>query len=387
MAEKKLTPRAATKKQESTSAWIFRRALKDNKKYKSVDDIISDPVFKKEILSKNGIYPEIDQEWLETFVLQQKKFLEEFSGEKFTEFTRDGGFMTFISKLVKENFGVKKDAWDPADIWCIKDEKKIISDMKKMSDAGDFDTVDQLNAYLRTLFVERKVVGISLKKVTLGVGAAYKEFNIDGKRFKSSKKPNYDVSELNIDFFWDKNKEKFKGNYINIFFKIKENNKEEEFYFKVLSPRLDKFNNLIFSPQSKTHSAAQEGLAPVKFVMEKLNDFGIKNFKNDWKLYPQKLSDFVKRESEYGKMFSYVNSKRFINTGISSEKEFIKSMNQLYLSKAEKYLETANSKLMQLTFVYEISKLPKKEVDELITQLLFLAQKRGKGFGPFGKLY
>ena len=33
----------ATKRQELGSAWIFRRALKDNMKYKSWEDIIKDP--------------------------------------------------------------------------------------------------------------------------------------------------------------------------------------------------------------------------------------------------------------------------------------------------------------------------------------------------------
>ena len=67
------------------------------------------------------------------------------------------------------------------------------------------------------------------------------------------------------------------------------------------------------------------------------------------------------------------------------EKQFVSSM--LAMLNDEDNYGTANSKLMQLTFVYEISKLPKKDVDELITQLLFLAQKRGQGFGPFGKIY
>ena len=42
---------------------------------------------------------------------------------------------------------------------------------------------------------------------------------------------------------------------------------------------------------------------------------------------------------------------------------------------------------MQLTFVSEISKLSKKDMDRLITDMLFLAQKKGEGFGPFGKIY
>lgn len=388
MAEKKLTPAVATRKQEQTSAWMFRRAITENKKYKSVDEIKSDEKFRKEIMSKNGIYPEIDEEWLKTFFLQQKKFLEEFSNTKFTEFTRDGGFMKFISQFVREQYGIsKKDTWNPADIWCIKDEKKIIAEIKKMGHEKKLDTIESLNAYLKTLFEERKVVGISLKKVTLKAGVHYKEFNLEGKRFKSSKKPNYDVSELNIDFYWDKNAEDFKGNYVSVKFKILENNREEKYNFNIRSQSLNHFRNLVFSPVSVTHSSAQEGAAPNKLVLEKLKDFGITKFKNDWKQYPQSSSEFIDKENDYAKMFDSINSKRFINTGIHNSKDFISGMTNLYLSKTKNYLHIANSKLMQLTFVSELSKLSKKDVDQLITEMLFLAQKRGKGFGPFGKIY
>ena len=72
----KLTPSAATRKQELTSAWVFRRALKDNKKYNKVEDIWNDDKFLKEVMGKRGIYPEVidSPDWLETFFLQQKKF-------------------------------------------------------------------------------------------------------------------------------------------------------------------------------------------------------------------------------------------------------------------------------------------------------------------------
>jgi hypothetical protein len=389
MVVKKLTPSAATRKQELTSAWVFRRALKENKKYKKVEDVWTDEKFLKEVMGKNGIYPEIidSPDWLETFFLQQKKFLEEFSDAKFTEFTREYGFMRYISNFVKTQYGIsKKDSWDPADIWCIQNEKKVISDIEKEANEGSLDTVEQLNAYLKTLFEERKVVGISLKKVSKGQ-VSYKEFNINGKKFKSSKKPNYDVSEVNIDFFWDKNKSQFKGNYIAIKFKIIEDKKEEAYNFNIRSQSLNHFRNLVFAPVSITHSAAQEGAVPNPLLIKKLAEFGITNFKNDWKQYPQKGSDFLKNEEKYSKMFSAVNSKRFINTGIKSSEEFIESMKKVYLSKIENYLHIANSKLMQLTFVHEISKLSKKDMDKLITDMLFLAQKSGEGFGPFGKIY
>jgi len=385
----KLSPSAATRKQELTSAWVFRRALKENKKYKKVDDVWNDDKFIKEVMGKNGIYPEVidSPEWLETFFLQQKKFIEEFSDAKFTEFTREYGFMKFISSFVKTKYKIgKKDSWDPADIWCIQNEKKVISDIQKEDSEGNLDTIEQLNVYLKTLFKERKVVGISLKKVSKGQ-VNYKEFNIDGKSFKTSKKPNYDVSEVNIDFLWDKNKDEFKGNYVNIKFKIIEDGKEEPYNFNIRSQSLNHFRNLVFAPVSVSHSAAQEGAVPNPLLIKKLNDFGITKFKNDWKQYPKKGSDFNKNEEVYKKMFDSVNTKRFVNTGIPSSKDFISNMKKLYVSKVKNYLHTANSKLMQLTFVYEISKLNKNDMNKLITDMLFLAQKRGKGFGPFGKIY
>jgi hypothetical protein len=389
MATTKLTPAVATRKQELTSAWVFRRALKDNKKYNKVDDIWNDDKFLKEVMGKKGIYPEVidSPDWLETFFLQQKKFLQEFSDAEFTEFTREHGFMKFISSFVKTKYKIgKKDSWDPADIWCVQNEKKVIADIKKEDSEGGLDTIDGLNSYLKTLFKEKKLVGISLKKVSKGQ-VNYKEFNVTGKSFKTSKKPNYDVSEVNIDFFWNKSESEFKGNYIAIKFKVLENGKEELYNFNIRSQSLNHFRNLVFAPVSVTHSAAQEGAVPNPLLAKKLQEFKITKFKNDWNQYPQKGSDFNKDEEKYRKMFDSINSKRFINTGIASSNDFISNMKKLYISKIENYLHIANSKLMQLTFVSEISKLNKKDMDRLITEMLFLAQKKGEGFGPFGKIY
>ena len=98
--EKKYSAAQLTRMQELGSAWIFRRALKDKIRYKKWEDILNDPKY-DELGGKNGIYPNVDKDWLETFYLQQKKMLEEFSNSKFTEFNREYGFMKYISNLVK----------------------------------------------------------------------------------------------------------------------------------------------------------------------------------------------------------------------------------------------------------------------------------------------
>ena len=48
---------------------------------------------------------------------------------------------------------------------------------------------------------------------------------------------------------------------------------------------------------------------------------------------------------------------------------------------------TANSKLIQINFLYNFIMLGERGMEKFITDLFFLAEKRGKGFGPFGKIY
>ena len=47
----------------------------------------------------------------------------------------------------------------------------------------------------------------------------------------------------------------------------------------------------------------------------------------------------------------------------------------------------AHSKLMQMHLVCEIVSLRGEQLDDLLTTMAYLAQKKGKIFGPFGKLY
>ena len=47
----------------------------------------------------------------------------------------------------------------------------------------------------------------------------------------------------------------------------------------------------------------------------------------------------------------------------------------------------ASSKLMQLDFLAQVFGMGEKKNNELFTNMAFLAQKKGQGFGPFGKLF
>jgi hypothetical protein len=374
-----------TEMQEKTSAWIFDQALNYNKKYKSPDDILNDDKFKKAIIgtpSKKGIYPFVTKEWIDSFYKQQKSFLDEFSDAKFKEFSVKGGFMDFVSKLVNQKYGIsKKDAWDPADVWCVQNETQVI---KLVKDAvQNSDEIEMLNTQLRTLFKERKVVGISLKLVDKRVPKArYQEVNIEeGVLFTSGKHPSFTITDMRCDFVL-RNDNTFKAANATISFLVKYTKETVKYTLTVrTSGRTYRPGNLIFEFQEPGGSA-QIGKAPVELVYEaaKRNKM---DFVNKWQDYPSSAPEFVKEEKRYKDMFNVVNKN--VETGLTNDKEFSENILKQIID-TENY-GTTNSKLMQLKFLYEITKLSEKKTEKFITDLFFLAEKRGKGFGPFGKLY
>jgi hypothetical protein len=374
-----------TEMQEKTSAWIFDQALNYNKKYKSPDDILNDDKFKKAIIgtpTKKGIYPFVTKEWIDSFYKQQKSFLDEFSDAKFKEFSVKGGFMDFVSKLVNQKYGIsKKDAWDPADVWCVQNETQVI---KLIKDAvQNSDDIEMLNAQLRTLFKERKVVGISLKLVDKRVAKArYQEVNIEkGVLFVSGKHPRFSITDMRCDLVL-RTDNTFKAANATITFLVKYSKEIVKYTLTMrTSGRTYKPGNLIFEFQEPGGSA-QIGKAPVELVYEaaKRNKM---DFVNKWQDYPSTAPEFIKEENEYKNMFNIVNKK--VKTGLTNDKEFSENILKQIID-PENY-GTTNSKLMQIKFLYEMTKLTESKTEKFITDLFFLAEKRGKGFGPFGKLY
>ena len=382
---------AKTSPQEQTSAWIFRRALKDNKKYKSSDDIWADQKFKDEVIGKKtkpGLYPDVTEEWVDNYYKQQRKFLEEFSDAKFTEFSQDqneqGGFMNYVSNLVTKKYGIaKKDAWDPADIWCVQNEKKIIADIKKNVDEDKgLSGVEKLNTLLRTFFKERKVVGISLKLVS-GETARYQEVNIKkGVIFASGKKPYFTVDSLKCDLkLKPDGLPKSKNTTIKI--TIKYSSESVTYNFIMREHPNAPGGNLTFSFQGVGHKA-QIGSIPLNLLDKRLKIDSF-TFENKYANYPSDIKEFNTELKEYKKMFNKVKTK--VDVGIKDDKDFEKVMFSMLSSKKPEAYNTGHSKLMQLNFLYDLVSLSEKDMEKLITDIFFLAERRGEGFGPFGKIY
>ena len=49
--------------------------------------------------------------------------------------------------------------------------------------------------------------------------------------------------------------------------------------------------------------------------------------------------------------------------------------------------QTANSKLMQIKWLYAFLTLSIKNRNKFCTDLIFLAEKAGRRYGPYGKIY
>ena len=164
-----------TRMQELGSAFIFKRAIEDNQEYKKPQDIMDDNDAMKElkrIWKTIGKLDEVDEQWIESFFAQQDVLLKEIGRPKFTKFNREGGFMEYITDVVKK-FGISsKDNWDPADVWLIEDEDQAKTLIEKVLSRGSgkatMSRLSEFNAIMRILFNTRKVFGISLKKVAKG---------------------------------------------------------------------------------------------------------------------------------------------------------------------------------------------------------------------------
>jgi len=120
----------------------------------------------------------LEQSWKNAFILGANKIYHEVE-ESGWEFVRgDDKVENAISeafKRVKKKKGskapVNEDKWNPSDIWMVnKNEKDNI--VKKL---GEENTIDCLNEYIASMFLDKKLIGLSLKK--LGPTARWQTMN------------------------------------------------------------------------------------------------------------------------------------------------------------------------------------------------------------------
>ena len=394
-----------TAMQEKATAFICMRAFKDNVTFNSVEDIIKDKVTKEGLeeqfkyQGKKTLEFELpinskstEGKWINTFYLQQKKLLAEFSNAKFTVFNREGGFMQFMIDLIREKFNIsRKDSWNPADIWLIKEPKVFREKIQRELDGPKgTQTIKELNAIMRSMFQKREVVGISLKLIS-GKQAKYEEINVSEDFFKKLENMegdfNFRVSKIVLKLGL-KGNDQFATQDTVIFLKDKS---KEVAKFQLKGNTTSRLANLKFEGTEIGASAARLGKAPLNLVeqLSKLYDRDLYNSRTKSNgNYPTNYKQFKERKKEYKDMFNRVSKNSFVkDIGAKNEEEFCNNMYAVFEGREP---HIANAKLMQLYFVDKLLQLKESDQNEYLTDLLFIAQKKGNkvfDFGPFGKLY
>lgn len=359
--------------QEKASTYVFERVLKDNITWRSVEEMMND---KETMEGIKKVYPTVEFEWMEVFWKQHKKMFDEFSSSQWNVFDHSGSgsFMNYISDLIVKKFGIsKKDNWDPADMWLIKSSVKKITDVidKTVDGSKGSQTIEELNTVMRSLYKERKLVGISLKKVS-GQQAKFEEYNVEQLTLDEIDEYNFPNVEVTIKLTENMTQDTI----------VKLTKRDGKgFKFQIKANDSSKFSNLKWEATQIGAGAARGGKAQVEMVVQLLKDCG-QSFDKVNGNYPKSFDEYTKRENEFVSMFNRVKTQA--ETGIISSEQFNKNMKAAFFEKPH----VANAKLMQLAFLDSIFKItPTKKQSEVWTDIVFLAIKKGNKFGPFGKLY
>tara|TARA_R100000030_G_scaffold99372_1_gene90399 strand:+ start:63 stop:1451 length:1389 start_codon:yes stop_codon:yes gene_type:complete len=369
---KKAADAKTTAMQEKASTFVFERVLKDNITWPSVEAMMKDKT------TMNGIkkvYPSVEFEWLEVFWKQHVTMFKEFSNFQWHIFDHSGtgSFMDYITDVIVKKFGIsKKDNWDPADMWLIKGSVKKITDIIDATIDGSkgSQTIEELNTVMRSLYKERKLVGVSLKKVS-GSQAKWEEFNV--RELTLDEIDDYNFPDIETKIMLT---ERMTQDSV-----VKLTRRGKGYKFQIKANNSTGFSNLKWEATQIGAGAARGGKAQVDLVVQLLKDAG-QSFEKANGKYPQTREEYLKRKDDFESMFDRV--KRKAETGIMSKEQFSKNIEGVFIE--QPYV--ANSKLIQLAFLDAVYKItPKKKQQEVWTDIVFLAIKKGNKFGPFGKLY
>ena len=440
----KVSDATMTRMQELGSAWVFKRAIQDNEPFNRWEDIRKDKVTFDEIkkiwkrAGKVNWVDEVDSQWLENFYKQHKVLLPKVGNANFTLFTRDGKsaeasqfrwqkhspkpFMEWISDLIKTEFEIgTKDNWNPADIWLIRNEKKWKKEImriwgtRKNSKASLESELARFNALFRRLYQTRQIMGISLKKV--GKTATFKEVNVTGKFFKNLKATKMKLQSATCKLGTVKIADKAaleaiekgkinprtglvgrgKAGAATLIQDSKlviedpgigPSGKKTTYNVQIKANDSTKFSNLKWEPTIKDKSGARLGKATVELVLDLMRVYKMMpTYEPDNKVFPRDQSGFRKVIPTYRKILDELVADDWVDLGpgVDTTTAIINIAETYDIYRGQPWV--AQSKLQQIRFIYALAAIGEKERNDFCTSLIFTAEKAGKRYGPYGKIY
>ena len=366
-----------TEQQELITAKIFELLLSKKGNYDNFEDCLTElqKVTKFNITS--------NKEWFKSFKAQFD-FIKNDSripNQKFDEYNRNGGFMDYISKYVKDEYNIsKKDSWNPADIWLINTSK--MSKYKKLLEkyrGGDpkFNNIGIVNDILKSAFVNNAIIGISLKKNS---GKAFYELvNLQFVE-KNFKELEFDNFYLNTSF--SKKVKEFE--VVSSYFVIKY--KGKEFICNIRSNAGEKIAKVVYEFNER-NAKAQLGKVPVEHLTRYLREFRKPNTNMpDPGGLPKNIEELTKQQKLWMDRITKIQNHKYITNKDKSRPEDI--FNNLVLAYSENG-NKLNGKLAAIMQIIWFASLITdiKDIVGFSTEIFYAAQKKGNEFGPFGKLY
>ena len=373
--------------QEEGSTIIFNQVLVGNKDFKDEESILGDPDTKKlleECFKQKGNWTSRLEDWTWTYWQQQHELFEEYKNPNWSPFVYGKDkqdFVSFFTGLigeVKDN-GVKVgryETWNPSDVWAAYKMDKVKEDIDEAMKEGK--TLSELNTTLIRLFKEKRLVGISLKKVLYGQKANLKLVNIDTSTMKLGQVDAYGMPQIKLQIG-----NIFETETVTTYIKFGSDN---DFAININSPSKSKGSNLTFNTHIKKTPAAQGGQAPVAEVEKLLHGKGSRaTFINKWQDFPlecdnKQKTGFWDKTDEWEKKYNVVSS--FYQGPSPIYKKWKEFITKLY---ADGKTFIAVSKLMHLSFFYDaIDNFGRKP--EFWTDLLYAGMKVGKRYAPHAKI-
>ena len=385
--QKKGSGRVKTEMQEKGTTIILENVLNGNAEFKKEADIMKHTKTARELRATfKGVEHLLDN-WTWTFFQQQEQFIKEYSNKKWSEFEYgDKSFVKFftdeILPKVSRSGGGKADAgkytaWNPADIWAVRNKKEVQKRLKGAIDDPTPQSLIEINTILVELMEKNPpdLVGISLKMVKYKNNAHVRLFNVDTSPILRKLK-----SFIPLEQYTMKDIHFEPDNIINLkAVTTYVNYKDKDFSINITRSN----QNMSFNTQIK-NAAAQGGQTPIDMVVSMLKN--PPNFKKNQTNYPQTAQKFDTKQDEYKKMWELVSKHCKVTPKITWE-EWVSEMNNLYNTDPR----DAKVTLMQLTFWYDaITKFGKnnKKSAEFWTDMLYFGMKvtmKGQ-FAPHAKI-
>ena len=444
----KVSDATMTRMQELGSAWVFKRAIQDNEVFKSAKDIRKDKVTFDEIKKiwkragkVNWIDSPEDLAWLENFFKQQGALIEKIGRPNFTLFTRDSKrseaiqfrwqrhspqtFMEWVTEFVGREFKIgNKDNWNPADIWLIRDERKWKKKIEEIYDKRKDPTksleveLAKFNALFRYLYMKKQIIGISLKKV--GKTATYKEVNVSGKFFRTMQATHMELKSAKCLLGTKKITEE---QIANAKARGKRNPRtgsletplgkagaatieSQDTVLMIFDPGLGPegegkttykvqikgnnstgFSNLKWEPTITSKTGARLGKATVELVLDLMKAYDMMGqYEPDNKKFPNDQTSFRDVQDEYRDIIDELMDDKFVDLGVKDTTTALINIAETFdIYRGQPWV--ASSKLQQLRFLYALMTLKNGKRDDFCTSLIFTAEKAGKRYGPYGKIY